>query len=40
MRQGMGATRTAARLAVAKVPNKGQPPDPRIAAQLTAERMF
>jgi type IV secretion system protein VirB6 len=40
MRTGMGATRTAARLAVAKVANQAQAPDPRIATQLTAERMF
>jgi type IV secretion system protein VirB6 len=40
MRTGMGATRTAARLAVAKVANRAQAPDPRIATQLTAGRMF
>ena len=40
MRQGMGATRTAARLAVAKVASRAQAPDPRIATQLTAGRMF
>lgn len=40
MRRGMGATRTAARLAVAKVANKAQAPDPRIATQLAAGRMF
>ena len=38
MRTGMGATRTAGRLAVAKVAN--QAPDPRITTQLTAGRMF
>jgi type IV secretion system protein VirB6 len=40
MRTGMGATPTAARLAVAKVANREQAPDPRIATQLTAGRMF
>jgi type IV secretion system protein VirB6 len=40
MRQGMGATGTAARLAVAKVPNREQAPDPRIATTFTAGRMF
>jgi type IV secretion system protein VirB6 len=40
MQRGMGATRTAARLAVAKVANKAQAPDPRIATQLAAGRMF
>jgi len=40
MRTGMGATRTAGRLAVAKVANRAQAPDPRITTQLTAGRMF
>jgi len=40
MRRGTGATRTAARLAVAKVANLTQTPDPRIATQLTVGRMF
>ena len=40
MRTGMGATRTAGRLAVAKVANRAQAPDPRIATQLIAGRMF
>jgi type IV secretion system protein VirB6 len=40
MRSGMGATRTAARLAVAKVASRAQAPDPRIATQLIAGRMF
>ncbi len=40
MRTGMGATRTAGRLAVAKIANRAQAPDPRITTQLTAGRMF
>jgi len=40
MRTGMGATRTAGRLAIAKVANRAQAPDPRIATQLIAGRMF
>jgi type IV secretion system protein VirB6 len=40
MRTGMGATRTAGRLAVAKLANRAQAPDPRITTQLTAGRMF
>jgi len=40
MRTGMGATRTAGRLAVAKVANRAQAPDPRITTQLIAGRMF
>jgi len=40
MRRGTGATGTAARLAVAKVANLTQTPDPRIATQLTVGRMF
>jgi len=40
MRTGMGATRTAGRLAVAKLANRAQAPDPRITTELTAGRMF
>jgi type IV secretion system protein VirB6 len=40
MQTGMGATRTAGRLAVAKLANRAQAPDPRITTQLTAGRMF
>jgi len=40
MRTGMGATRTAGRLAVAKIANRAQAPDPRITTELTAGRMF
>jgi type IV secretion system protein VirB6 len=40
MRRGMGATRTAARLAVAAVANPAEPPEPLITPRLTAGRMF
>jgi type IV secretion system protein VirB6 len=40
MRRGMGATRTAARLAVAEVANLAEPPESRIMTRLTAGRMF
>ena len=40
MRQGMGATRTAARLTVARVANRAEPPEPLITPRLTAGRMF
>jgi len=40
MRRGMGATRTAARLTVARVANRAEPPEPLITPRLTAGRMF
>ena len=40
MRRGMGATRTAARLAVAEVADPAEPPEARITTRLTAGRMF